>query len=90
VFVSDFGKIKDKYKQVLTNYGIDWRMKKHTEALILKCDVVMKSPGIPEKLQSSRSCGRKGIQSQKLSLQRRLQMRLQLELRAVMVKQLPC
>jgi UDP-N-acetylmuramoylalanine--D-glutamate ligase len=24
VFVSDFGKIKDKYKQVLTNYGIDW------------------------------------------------------------------
>jgi UDP-N-acetylmuramoylalanine--D-glutamate ligase len=42
VFVSDFGKIKDKYKQVLTNYGI-WRMMKTTEALILNADVVMKS-----------------------------------------------
>jgi UDP-N-acetylmuramoylalanine--D-glutamate ligase len=49
VFVSDFGKIKDNYKKVLIDNGIDWEEEKHTEALILNADVVMKSPGIPEK-----------------------------------------
>lgn len=49
VFVSDFGKIKDKYKEVLISNGIDWEEEKHTEDLILNADVVMKSPGIPEK-----------------------------------------
>lgn len=49
VFVSDFGKIKDNYKQVLIQNGIDWEDEKHTESLILNADVVMKSPGIPEK-----------------------------------------
>lgn len=49
VFVSDFGKIKDNYKEVLTENRIDWEEEKHTEALILNADVVMKSPGIPEK-----------------------------------------
>ena len=49
VFVSDFGKIKDNYKEVLIINGIAWEEEKHTEALILNADVVMKSPGIPEK-----------------------------------------
>ena len=49
VFVSDFGKIKENYKKVLIDNGIDWEEEKHTEALILNADVVMKSPGIPEK-----------------------------------------
>ena len=49
VFVSDFGKIKDNYKEVLTNNEIKWEDKQHTEALILNADVVMKSPGIPDK-----------------------------------------
>ncbi|MNX40026.1 UDP-N-acetylmuramoylalanine--D-glutamate ligase [compost metagenome] len=49
VFVSDFGKIKENYKQVLTDNGILWEEEKHTEDLILNADVVMKSPGIPEK-----------------------------------------
>lgn len=49
VFVSDYGKIKDNYKQVLIQNGIDWEDEKHTESLILNADVVMKSPGIPEK-----------------------------------------
>ncbi|MGL2966590.1 UDP-N-acetylmuramoyl-L-alanine--D-glutamate ligase [Flavobacterium sp. XGLA_31] len=49
VFVSDFGKIKDKYKDVLTKYNIPWEDEQHTEALILNADVVMKSPGIPDK-----------------------------------------
>ncbi|WP_281297345.1 UDP-N-acetylmuramoyl-L-alanine--D-glutamate ligase [Flavobacterium limnophilum] len=49
VFVSDFGKIKDYYKEVLLINGIVWEEGKHTEELILNADVVMKSPGIPEK-----------------------------------------
>ncbi|HWS60532.1 MAG TPA: UDP-N-acetylmuramoyl-L-alanine--D-glutamate ligase [Flavobacterium sp.] len=49
VFVSDFGKIKKNYKEVLINNGIAWEEEKHTEELILNADVVMKSPGIPEK-----------------------------------------
>jgi len=49
VFVSDYGKIKENYKEVLISNNIVWEEEKHTEALILNADVVMKSPGIPEK-----------------------------------------
>ncbi|MCD0467873.1 UDP-N-acetylmuramoyl-L-alanine--D-glutamate ligase [Flavobacterium sp. ENC] len=49
VFVSDFGKIKENYKEVLVINGIAWEEEQHTESLILNADVVMKSPGIPEK-----------------------------------------
>ncbi|TRX22515.1 UDP-N-acetylmuramoyl-L-alanine--D-glutamate ligase [Flavobacterium franklandianum] len=49
VFVSDYGKIKENYKEVLINNGIAWEEEKHTEELILNADLVMKSPGIPEK-----------------------------------------
>ncbi len=49
VFVSDFGKIKENYKEVLTINKIEWEEEQHTEKLILNADVVMKSPGIPEK-----------------------------------------
>ena len=49
VFVSDFGKIKENYKEVLSINGIAWEDEKHTEELILNADLVMKSPGIPEK-----------------------------------------
>ncbi|MFY0483287.1 UDP-N-acetylmuramoyl-L-alanine--D-glutamate ligase [Flavobacterium sp. PLA-1-15] len=50
VFVSDFGKIKENYKEVLTINRIEWEEEQHTESLILNADVVMKSPGIPEKV----------------------------------------
>ena len=49
VFVSDFGKIKENYKEVLIINKIQWEDEQHTEALILNADVVMKSPGIPDK-----------------------------------------
>ena len=49
VFVSDFGKIKESYKEVLSINNISWEDEQHTEALVLNADVVMKSPGIPEK-----------------------------------------
>lgn len=49
VFVSDFGKINEKYQKVLTDYDIPWEDQQHTEAVILSADIVMKSPGIPDK-----------------------------------------
>ena len=49
VFVSDFGKIKPKYLDVLKDYEIEWEDGGHTEAKILNADLVMKSPGIPDK-----------------------------------------
>ena len=48
VFVSDFGKIKDHYKEVLIINGITWEEEQHSEELIFTADVVMKSPGISD------------------------------------------
>ncbi len=48
VFVSDFGKIKETYKQVLIHNEIDWEEGGHSEGKILSADLVMKSPGIPD------------------------------------------
>ncbi|MBT8236529.1 MAG: UDP-N-acetylmuramoyl-L-alanine--D-glutamate ligase [Bacteroidia bacterium] len=48
VFVSDFGGIKEKYKDVLEHFGISWEEHKHSEDILLKADLVMKSPGIPD------------------------------------------
>jgi UDP-N-acetylmuramoylalanine--D-glutamate ligase len=61
VFVSDFGKIKEKYKEVLRSNSIAWEEEKHTEGLILNADVVMKSPGIPEKVPIVKRLIEKGI-----------------------------
>jgi UDP-N-acetylmuramoylalanine--D-glutamate ligase len=46
VFVSDFGKIQEKYKEVLLHHEIDFEEGGHTESLILNADLAMKSPGI--------------------------------------------
>lgn len=48
VFVSDFGKIKPHYKEILFNYEIDWEEEQHTERYILNADEVIKSPGISD------------------------------------------
>ena len=61
VFVSDFGKIKQSYKEVLIINGIAWEEETHTEDLILNADVVMKSPGIPEKVPIVKKLVEKGI-----------------------------
>ena len=49
VWLSDMGEIKEKYKNLLNSYGIDWEEKHHTEEKILAADEVIKSPGIPDK-----------------------------------------
>jgi UDP-N-acetylmuramoylalanine--D-glutamate ligase len=61
VFVSDYGKIKANYKEVLIINGIAWEEEQHTEVLILNADVVMKSPGIPEKSPIVKKLVEKGI-----------------------------
>ena len=61
VFVSDFGKIKGNYKEVLIINGIAWEEGKHSEDLILNADVVMKSPGIPDKSPIVKKLIEKGI-----------------------------
>ena len=48
VFVSDMGRIKENYKDVLREYDVPWEEGKHTESLILNAVEVVKSPGIPE------------------------------------------
>lgn len=48
VFVSDMSNIKDKYKTLLNNHGIEWEEGQHTEEKILNADEVIKSPGIPK------------------------------------------
>jgi UDP-N-acetylmuramoylalanine--D-glutamate ligase len=50
VFVSDKGAISKKYKEVLLNNDIDFEENQHTESKILNADLVMKSPGIPDKV----------------------------------------
>ena len=62
VFVSDFGKINDNYKEVLIINGIDWEEEKHTEDLIINADVVMKSPGIPDKSPIVKKLKKNGIE----------------------------
>lgn len=48
VFVSDMSAIKDKYKKMLDERGIEWEEGQHTEEKILNADEVIKSPGIPK------------------------------------------
>lgn len=48
VFVSDKGKISEKYKKVLLHHAIAFEETQHTTAKIYNADVVMKSPGIPD------------------------------------------
>lgn len=61
VFVSDKQKIKEKYKEVLKHNEIAWEEETHTETLILNADLVMKSPGIPEKVLIVQKLTQKGI-----------------------------
>jgi len=49
VFVSDFGTIKDSYRQMLDAHGIEWEEKQHSMDRILSATEVVKSPGIPDK-----------------------------------------
>ena len=49
VFVSDFGKIKEEYKEELDRNDLTWEEGQHSEDIILKSELIIKSPGIPDK-----------------------------------------
>ena len=61
VFVSDMGSIKDRYKQLLDDHGIEWEEGHHTEERILQADEVVKSPGIPDEAPMMQKILQKGI-----------------------------
>lgn len=50
VFVTDHGKIKDHYQEVLKGNGIDYEMGTHSIDRLMAADLVIKSPGIPDTL----------------------------------------
>ena len=49
VFVSDAGKIKADYKTELDNNQIEWEENTHSTDRIFQAELIVKSPGIPEK-----------------------------------------
>ena len=61
VFLSDMGKIADKYVDMLNQWEIPFEQGGHTEELILNADEVIKSPGIPSTAGMVRKIEEKGI-----------------------------
>lgn len=61
VFVSDMSSIKDKYKKLLNDHGIEWEEGQHTEEKILNADEIIKSPGIPKEAPMVKKLIEKGI-----------------------------
>ena len=61
VFVSDYGKLKEEYKDVLIHNEIEWEEGTHTSSKILNADVVMKSPGISEQVPIVKALIEQGV-----------------------------
>ncbi len=61
VFVSDFGKIKQEYKNSLNKLKVEWEEGKHSMDRILSSDLVVKSPGIPDNAKNILRIKEKGI-----------------------------
>ncbi len=61
VFVSDKSIIKPKYKDILLHNKIPFEEGSHDESSILKANIVMKSPGIPDKVPIIQLLKEKGI-----------------------------
>lgn len=61
VFVSDFGTIKQKYKDVLSQFEIPFEEKHHSESRIFNCAEIIKSPGIPDRAPVVQAACQKSI-----------------------------
>ena len=61
VFLSDSGKIKEEYVEMLRKWDIPFEEGGHTQELILNADEVVKSPGIPSGVPMVKSIREKGI-----------------------------
>lgn len=62
VFVSDKGKIAQKYQDELNIHNIAWEQEQHSEDKILSADLIIKSPGIPDKAPMVAAALKKGIE----------------------------
>ena len=62
VFLSDKGKLADKYKRMLEELGVEYEEGQHSEERIFTADLVVKSPGIPDKLPMIVGLREKGIE----------------------------
>lgn len=62
VFVSDQGSLKENYRNDLKEADIDFEEGAHTEDRVLNADLVMKSPGIPDKNEMVKKIRAKGIE----------------------------
>ncbi len=62
VFVSDYGSITKQYKDELSEYNIPFEEKQHSEDKILTADLIIKSPGIPEKANIIKKIREKNIE----------------------------
>ncbi len=62
VWLSDKGQVADKYKKVLSQYKIDYEEGEHSIDEILDASVVVKSPGIPDKVELIKEIKKKGIE----------------------------
>ena len=61
VFLSDMGKLSEKYVAMLEEWKIPYEQGCHSEDLILNADEVIKSPGIPETAPMVQKVLEKGI-----------------------------
>ena len=61
VFVSDAGKIKADYKTELDNNQIEWEENTHSTDRIFQAELIVKSPGIPEKTDLIRALRNKQV-----------------------------
>jgi len=62
VFVSDKGKIAQKYQDELNLHNIAWEQEQHSKDKILSADLIIKSPGIPDKAPMVAAALEKGIE----------------------------
>lgn len=62
VFVSDKGLIKEQYKKELIEEGIEFEEGSHDEARIMQADLIIKSPGIPDKAPLVKALRASGVE----------------------------
>ena len=61
VFVSDMSNIKAEFQDALNELGVKWEQGQHTLEKILQAELIIKSPGIPEKAPVMKAIRAKGI-----------------------------
>jgi len=62
VFLSDKSLLKQKYKDELNEINVRWEEGEHSEDEVLSADCIIKSPGIPDKVELIQKAKAKGIE----------------------------